>query len=73
MTWVAWLSYAREVASSVYVLEVNPRASRTVPFLTKVTGVPLTRVATQVILGGTLRERALPVPSTVPRIRGTWR
>ena len=38
----------------VYVLEVNPRASRTVPFLSKVTGVPMVRLATQVMLGETL-------------------
>jgi carbamoyl-phosphate synthase large subunit len=35
----------------VYVLEVNPRASRTVPFLSKVTGVPMVKLATQVMLG----------------------
>jgi carbamoyl-phosphate synthase large subunit len=35
----------------VYVLEVNPRASRTVPFLSKVTGVPMVRLATRVMLG----------------------
>jgi carbamoyl-phosphate synthase large subunit len=39
----------------VWVLEVNPRASRTVPFLTKVTGVPLVRLAIAVGLGSTLR------------------
>jgi len=39
----------------IYVLEVNPRASRTVPFLTKVTGVPLVRLATAISLGATLR------------------
>ncbi|MDP2660072.1 MAG: carbamoyl-phosphate synthase large subunit, partial [Dehalococcoidia bacterium] len=43
--------------SQVYVLEVNPRASRTVPFLSKVTGVPMVRVATQVMLGRTLAEQ----------------
>ena len=42
--------------STVYVLEVNPRASRTVPFLSKVTGVPMVRLATQVMLGHTLEE-----------------
>jgi carbamoyl-phosphate synthase large subunit len=41
---------------TVFVLEVNPRASRTVPFLTKVTGVPLVRLAVEVALGKTLRE-----------------
>jgi carbamoyl-phosphate synthase large subunit len=41
----------------VYVLEVNPRASRTVPFLSKVTGVPMVRVATWVSLGRTLASQ----------------
>jgi carbamoyl-phosphate synthase large subunit len=40
----------------VYVLEVNPRASRTVPFLSKVTGVPMVRLATEIMLGRRLRE-----------------
>ncbi|MFC0188962.1 carbamoyl-phosphate synthase large subunit [Fictibacillus aquaticus] len=40
----------------VYVLEVNPRSSRTVPFLSKITGVPMANVATKVILGSNLAE-----------------
>lgn len=40
----------------VYVLEVNPRSSRTVPFLSKVTGVPIVDLATRVILGSQLPE-----------------
>lgn len=40
----------------VYVIEVNPRASRTVPFLSKVTGISMAQVATQLILGKTLQE-----------------
>jgi len=40
----------------VYVIEVNPRSSRTVPFLSKVTGVPMVRLATHIQLGKTLRE-----------------
>ena len=43
--------------SSVYVLEVNPRASRTVPFISKVTGVPLVKIATGVMLGRSLKEQ----------------
>jgi carbamoyl-phosphate synthase large subunit len=43
--------------SSVYVLEVNPRASRTIPFISKVTGVPMVKVAIKVMLGKTLREQ----------------
>jgi len=42
--------------STVYVLEANPRASRTVPFISKVTGVPMVRIATQVMLGKSLKE-----------------
>jgi carbamoyl-phosphate synthase large subunit len=43
--------------SSVFVIEVNPRASRTVPFISKVTGVPLVKVATRVMLGASLKEQ----------------
>ena len=43
----------------VYVLEVNPRASRTVPYLSKATGVPLAKVAARLMIGRTLaRARA---------------
>ncbi len=50
----------------VYVLEVNPRASRTVPFVAKATGVPLAKIAAKVMAGKTLDEldvhdRALPM------------
>ena len=40
----------------VYVLEVNPRASRTVPFVSKATGVPLAKIAAKVMVGRTLEE-----------------
>ncbi|MCI5223101.1 MAG: ATP-grasp domain-containing protein, partial [Candidatus Electrothrix sp. AR4] len=40
----------------LYILEVNPRASRTVPFVSKATGVPLAKVATKVMMGVTLEE-----------------
>ena len=42
--------------SKVYVIEANPRASRTVPFVAKATGVPLVKVASRVMLGATLAE-----------------
>ena len=42
--------------TTVYVIEANPRASRTVPFVAKATGVPLAKVATRVMLGATLNE-----------------
>ena len=43
----------------LYVLEVNPRASRTIPFVSKATGVPLAKLATKVMLGRTLTELGL--------------
>ncbi len=51
----------------VYVLEVNPRASRTVPFVSKATGVPLARVAALVMAGRTLASFNLPQDLTVSR------
>ena len=43
----------------VYVIEVNPRSSRTVPFLSKVTGVPIVELATRVILGESLKSMGI--------------
>jgi len=43
--------------SSVYILEVNPRSSRTIPFISKVTGVPMVRLAVRAMLGLTLKEQ----------------
>ncbi|EHB65182.1 carbamoyl-phosphate synthase large subunit [Paenibacillus lactis] len=42
--------------NDVYVIEVNPRSSRTVPFLSKVTGIPMANLATQAILGSKLKD-----------------
>ncbi len=50
----------------VFVLEVNPRASRTVPFVSKATGLPLARLATKVMLGKTLDELGV-ADRNVPR------
>jgi carbamoyl-phosphate synthase large subunit len=49
----------------VWVLEVNPRASRTVPFLTKVTGVPLTKLAVAIALGSTLAAEGYARPDGI--------
>lgn len=49
----------------VFVLEVNPRASRTVPFLSKATGLPLAKIATKIMIGRSLGEQNItedPVP-----------
>jgi carbamoyl-phosphate synthase large subunit len=48
----------------VYVLEVNPRASRTVPYVSKATGVPLAKVAARLMTGKKLRDMNLPVVIT---------
>ena len=44
----------------IYVLEVNPRASRTIPFVSKTTNVPLARIAAQIAAGKKLKELSLP-------------
>ncbi|MBD5461076.1 MAG: carbamoyl-phosphate synthase large subunit [Lachnospiraceae bacterium] len=44
------------IGEEVYVIEVNPRSSRTVPYISKVTGIPIVDLATQVIIGRTIRE-----------------
>jgi len=49
---------------TVYVLEVNPRASRTVPFVSKATGVPLAKVAARLMAGRKLRDMNLPTVMT---------
>jgi len=54
--------------NSLFVLEVNPRASRTIPFVSKATGVPLAKLATKIMLGKTLKELGLiteKVPSHI--------
>ena len=43
--------------NEVYVIEVNPRSSRTVPYISKVTGVPMVDIATKIMLGSTLEEQ----------------
>ena len=54
---------------TVYVLEANPRASRTVPLVSKVTGVSMARIATQVMLGTKLRDLGLQ-PRAVSALTG---
>ncbi len=44
------------IDEEVYVIEVNPRSSRTVPYISKVTGIPIVDLATEVIIGKTIRE-----------------
>ncbi len=52
--------------NTLYVLEVNPRASRTVPFVSKATGMPVAKIAAKVMAGVSLAEQgcdAEPIPS----------
>lgn len=54
--------------TNVYILEVNPRASRTVPFVAKATGVPVAKLAAKVMAGMSLRELGIteePIPKRV--------
>ncbi len=55
-------------SDTVYVLEVNPRASRTVPFVSKATGVPLAKVAARIMAGRTLAEQGVVRDLTVSRV-----
>ena len=52
----------------VYVLEVNPRASRTVPFVSKATGVPLARLAARIMAGEKLADLGVPEEPPVPGV-----
>ena len=51
------IQFIADENEDVYVIEVNPRSSRTVPFLSKATSVPMPHIATQVILGHSLKEQ----------------
>ena len=53
------IQFIVDADEKVYVIEVNPRSSRTVPFLSKSTGVPMAQIATRVILGHSLREQGI--------------
>ncbi len=50
---IQYLIYRGEL----FVIEVNPRASRTIPYLSKVTGIPMVDLATRIMMGGTLKEQ----------------
>jgi carbamoyl-phosphate synthase large subunit len=52
----------------VYILEVNPRGSRTVPFVSKVLGAPLTKIATKAMLGISLKTQKFTKAPTVPYV-----
>ena len=64
------LQFILDGEEDVYVIEVNPRSSRTVPFLSKATGVPMADIATRVILGHSLREQG--ITEVYGRERSRW-
>ena len=53
---------------TVYVIEVNPRASRTVPFLEKATGLPMVDIATRCMLGQSLAQQGVTEPGVLNRV-----
>ena len=55
---------------NVHIIEVNPRSSRTVPFLSKATGYPLADIATKVILGKNLKEQG--IDEIYPKEKQRW-
>lgn len=55
---------------NVYIIEVNPRSSRTVPFLSKATGYPLADIATKVMLGKSLKEQGMD--NIPPKEKKRW-
>lgn len=55
------------VEGRLYVIEVNPRASRTVPFMSKITGINMVEYATRIALGETLQSMGLPTGLVPPR------
>lgn len=55
---------------NVYVIEVNPRSSRTVPFISKATGTPLAHIATQIMLGQSLRDQG--ITTRYPQEKKRW-
>jgi len=53
------IQFVLDKAGKVYVIEVNPRASRTVPILSKVTNIPMVKIASKLIMGATLKSLGL--------------
>ena len=64
------IQFIVDKTESVYIIEVNPRSSRTVPFLSKATGFSLADIATKVILGQSLRDQG--ITQLTPAPKGRW-
>jgi len=64
------IQFIADSNNDVFVIEVNPRSSRTVPFLSKATNVPMAHIATQVILGHSLKEQG--ITEVCPQEKKRW-
>ena len=64
------IQFIVDKADNVFVIEVNPRASRSVPFLSKSTGFPLVLIATRVMLGESLRDQG--ITQMIPEDKKRW-
>lgn len=64
------IQFIADTNDDVFVIEVNPRSSRTVPFLSKATSVPMAHIATQVILGHSLTEQG--ITEVYPKEKNRW-
>ena len=64
------IQFIADTNDDVFVIEVNPRSSRTVPFLSKATSVPMAHIATQVILGHSLTEQG--ITEVYPKKKNRW-
>ena len=67
------IQFAVHGDDELYVIEANPRASRTVPFVSKAVGVPLAKLACRLMLGERLRDLELDLPARAGREPGTCR
>lgn len=64
------IQFIADSNDDVYVIEVNPRSSRTVPFLSKATSIPMADIATRVILGHSLKEQG--IEEVYPQEKKRW-
>ncbi len=64
------IQFIVDSSDNVYVIEVNPRSSRTVPFISKATGTPLAHIATQIMLGQSLPDQG--ITTRYPQEKKRW-
>jgi carbamoyl-phosphate synthase large subunit len=64
------IQFIADANDDVFVIEVNPRSSRTVPFLSKATGIPMADIATKVVLGNSLKSQR--ITEIYPKEKISW-